>query len=515
MPTRVLDLKAVLLSEFQSDDIRLHIPAEDEHSDYVCLSHCWGSSRCSQLTSSITLESNLRGISLSTLPKTFQDAVFVTRRLGFRFLWIDSFCIIQDDDEDWTRESAQMSMVYRNASLTIAATKATNDEERFSGPSQAGKTYELQLKDGKAPIKIYARRRVPHMISMLPELAYNNNVGYRYEGGENTPLLDRGWVYQERMLSRRVLHFGESELHWECLEDTSCECRLTNARMNGYKSSNMTPKQQHQSALDDRFDNEVLYHTRLMERWHLIVEEYSKLSLSYKKDIFPALSGVARQMQPCRQDSYLAGLWRKSLLHDLCWTRYVLDENKPPRRRRRTWRAPTWSWASINSRVSYNMLAAPEASDNLAGSDIISVAEILDCKCVPHGNDPTGRLVSAKINLRSTLVPAKLWIPGNSRSVYPGLDFRDGISADQVVLDVSIDPRVVDLNREHADASFWDSNRIFCLILARRLESYLALVLIKISDEQKLFHRIGFCTIKETAFSEYFHFVNSTILWIV
>jgi hypothetical protein len=71
---------------------------------YVALSHCWGG-----IIPVRTLRANLaahqRALSLASLPRTFRDAVTLTRRLNFRYLWIDSLCIIQDDSDDWARES--------------------------------------------------------------------------------------------------------------------------------------------------------------------------------------------------------------------------------------------------------------------------------------------------------------------------------------------------------------------------------------------------------------------------
>lgn len=56
----------------------------------------------------IFIEDFRRGISLSGLPRTFQDAISVTRKLGVRFLWIDSLCVIQNSSADWEEESEKM-----------------------------------------------------------------------------------------------------------------------------------------------------------------------------------------------------------------------------------------------------------------------------------------------------------------------------------------------------------------------------------------------------------------------
>ncbi|KAN0096769.1 Heterokaryon incompatibility protein (HET) domain containing protein [Hyaloscypha variabilis] len=67
------------------------------------------------------LDVYLQNIPLETLPKTFQDAISITRELGLRYIWIDSLCIIQDSPEDWEKEASLMHTVYKNAYCTVAA----------------------------------------------------------------------------------------------------------------------------------------------------------------------------------------------------------------------------------------------------------------------------------------------------------------------------------------------------------------------------------------------------------
>jgi len=75
-------------------------------------------------TTKSTLAARTKSIPWSTLPKTFQDAVFIARRMDVRYLWIDSLCIVQDDEQDWMVESAKMCDIYQGAFLTISALRA-------------------------------------------------------------------------------------------------------------------------------------------------------------------------------------------------------------------------------------------------------------------------------------------------------------------------------------------------------------------------------------------------------
>ena len=118
LPTRLLDL-----STFNSDqDVRLH-ERQNETAQYICLNHCWGSYHPLKLEKA-TLEVFKSRISWNPLPLDFQDAISFARKLGVKYIWIDSLCVIQDDRDDWERESANMTAVYHVSPLTLAATRA-------------------------------------------------------------------------------------------------------------------------------------------------------------------------------------------------------------------------------------------------------------------------------------------------------------------------------------------------------------------------------------------------------
>jgi hypothetical protein len=175
-----------------------------------------------------------------------------------------------------------MSSIYQNAVLTLAATRALNDDAGFLGLTKASPTQEILFETSKGLEKLCVRLAPLHLAPLYLEYSQN----YWKSADRHNPLLERGWVYQERLLSRRVLHFGHSELRWECLEDTACECTRTSTVMNGNATSKRTLKQNHHKAISDP--------CKLSMRWHEIVTEYTKLSLTYEKDISPALSGIAR-----------------------------------------------------------------------------------------------------------------------------------------------------------------------------------------------------------------------------
>lgn len=172
----------------------------------MTLSHCWGELHFIQLLED-NLSEMMMEISLSDLPKTFQDAVKITRELGFRFLWIDSLCIIQDSRVDWEEESISMGNIYKNAIFNIAATSAEN--------ANAGCCFPRQ--------HIVSRHCVISFDAPLDQ-DFNTNRFIIMEGYDwidsivFSPLNTRAWVVQEQFLSPRILHFAKDQVFWECNE---------------------------------------------------------------------------------------------------------------------------------------------------------------------------------------------------------------------------------------------------------------------------------------------------------
>lgn len=143
LPTRILRIEGRCR-------VRLHIAGVDQPAmaQYACLSHCWGGVKPIETTRS-TLSAFQWHIPWHTLPRTFQDAIGLVHRLGFEYLWIDSLCTIQDDEEDWRQESSNMASIYASASLTIAATRSKDAHGGLFGePPPEKKVYAYNFPKG-------------------------------------------------------------------------------------------------------------------------------------------------------------------------------------------------------------------------------------------------------------------------------------------------------------------------------------------------------------------------------
>jgi hypothetical protein len=156
------------------------------------------------------------------LPKTFEHALVVARELKVGYIWIDSLCIIQDDPRDWQHESSLMHRVYSNSLCNIAATGAVDSSDglffgRDPGHVNAVQTYFLL--EGTAKERgIYKTSEVKFRgLYDISEVDFwKNNV-------LDAPLNKRGWVCQESLLAPRILHFGKTQLLWECCEMEASE----------------------------------------------------------------------------------------------------------------------------------------------------------------------------------------------------------------------------------------------------------------------------------------------------
>ncbi|KAK9777816.1 putative Heterokaryon incompatibility domain-containing protein [Seiridium cardinale] len=176
---------------------------------YATLSHCWGDLVLPLLTQA-TVEALMRGISISDLPKTFRDAIQMTRTVGLEHLWIYSLCIFQDDPQDWGHEAQRMRAVYCNAVCNTAASGTKNSAEGlyFAHAQAADCAFWADVSWAPSTVKqtIQAKR---YLVFTAPQ--WKDSV-------EMALLNQRGWVMQERVLSKRVISFTQHQLFWECIE---------------------------------------------------------------------------------------------------------------------------------------------------------------------------------------------------------------------------------------------------------------------------------------------------------
>jgi hypothetical protein len=144
------------------------------------------------------------GFDVSKLPKTFRDAVRVAQNLGIQYLWIDSLCIIQWNEEDWKSEAKRMQDVYAGAYCTIAATSADDSNAGFLQRTPRSEYIHIQDNLGG-------------------QFYLSTELDDSDKDVESAPLNQRAWVLQERVLSRRTIHFSANQVYFECGDGVWCE----------------------------------------------------------------------------------------------------------------------------------------------------------------------------------------------------------------------------------------------------------------------------------------------------
>ncbi|UQC88608.1 uncharacterized protein CLUP02_14133 [Colletotrichum lupini] len=364
LPTRLVDIG----SEGETN-WRLVITSEDSElkhcqppPQYMTLSYRWGTEAQKVLLSSHNLELLRHGSLIVQLPQTFQDLVIVAHRLDIRYVWVDCLCIIQDSRSDWEKEALTMRDVYTNASCNIAASASS---------SPAGGLFRSRVAKDIRPGIVMSK-----LASQEPREFYMFDKGYWDRHLLQGALHTRGWVFQERFLSPRQVYFTRSQIMWECLEEHKCEGFPRGVPL--HKSSKSIRRLLSSRENDNEAKVEGLMTFDALGLWTDIVATYSNCQFSFKEDKLYALGGIAKVFQKVTGDTYLAGLWRSRLLHQLDW--YTL---MPQPRITSRYRAPSWSWVSVDGPVQpshpakgYNFLAEVMDANVTAtseGGDLVNV----------------------------------------------------------------------------------------------------------------------------------------------
>jgi hypothetical protein len=305
---------------------------------------------------------------MDELSKTLQDAIRITRALGIEYVWVDAVCIIQDDMNDWAREASRMGDVYKHAYLTIASTTAMSSLDGF-----------LQDRDPCFKASLGFHFEELQSMRAQPETNQSGTIHFRYP--PERAILDdlseckwnqRGWTLQEKLLSTRILYFTKDVLYYECVTSQQAE-------NSGYR-------------LPERFSLPALVadygslkpvdsdHQRrdLLSDWYKIVMVYTERSITHPLDKLPALQGIAEIYRRVIDDDYVYGLWKSDLYMGLLWhggiTRY-----------QRHYRAPSWSWASLDGVVSWD-----ESSFTPGWRSLISILNVSTHEHCTHCEETVG-----------------------------------------------------------------------------------------------------------------------------
>jgi len=428
LPTRLVDVGAGLLK----DEVRVIVTKEVNLATapaeyrYLALSYCWGKKaddyvgentsngkvygggpclRNSHVITSQNLSSYMTGIAMTDLPATIRDAFVVVRQLGMRYIWIDALCILQDSVEDWERESAQMGHIYANAHCTIAASSASHSNGGILHPRTLGRCFAVSI--GASDTAKIAREVAKLAHFQLPSRETHANSRTSGSNGESlafyamnsdwdkplwrNPLSSRGWALQEQHLSTRILYYTEEEVYWQC-----CCFSASEQLPNGLLADPQMTKSY-------RIFDDLRTESRpelVSSRWFSLVNDVTGREFTESLDLLPALSGIAGEIEQLTGDTYFAGLWKGNIFMCLLW--------RGPFQGKRSvkYRAPTWSWASVEGRITFiDFYKGYDQKYELSFSS--RTPRLLNIKAEPVGLDPRGRLASGYISLACHIKSAR------------------------------------------------------------------------------------------------------------
>jgi len=256
-----------------------------------------------------------------------------------------------------------MSKIYENATITLSTTGFRDSQQGFFSA-----TNEQFISRRRTFTNSNHEQYEIHCHELLPQL--------------KAPLYARGWVFQERMLSRRIVHFMENEVWWECRQSFRCECGSPDHNEDVFKTGDsLTAKTREISTLQG---TEI--------SWEDMVETYSLKLLTYPSDVFPAIQALAKLFPP-RMCRYLAGHWESTLIMSLGW--WASSDSLSTPDKRKEWRAPSWSWAAFQGGVYWPIKN---------GSSTATCATLLRALTTPMGDDPMGQLSDGFIIIRGKVL---------------------------------------------------------------------------------------------------------------
>ncbi|KAI0399533.1 heterokaryon incompatibility protein-domain-containing protein [Xylaria palmicola] len=365
LPHRVID---VGLTSGSAEPYLLETSGQS--GKYITLSHCWGEDNHPVITTNENIRRHKMEIKFADLPRTFQDAVYVSRKIGCRYLWIDSLCIIQNSKEDWEVEAAMMGQYYGQSMLTIAAADGENSaaglfRER-DGPRHL--PYVLPSVNGRA--------NWPKLYAFTREMSFDLKI--TGQSVKSTPgrLYSRAWVFQEQALSPRTLTFARDHVSWRCQETVFNErAPLVKPIKNSLEEDSsiiiIGPDTRQIDAAIMRLQREwilvgpkyaqtqrlkksdstrcYLPEDEFLISWGNVVLSYNERQMTYDSDKLAAIQGIATTLEASASKKYFAGSWvdsTRSIAMSMLWSSQVAGS-------KRLDIAPSWSWASTISKVQW------------------------------------------------------------------------------------------------------------------------------------------------------------------
>ncbi|KAK2925309.1 hypothetical protein FoTM2_015589 [Fusarium oxysporum f. sp. vasinfectum] len=338
---------------------------EEDHvqGGYAALSHCWGPNPQFMMLSSDTLEQFRDEIPLDELPASFRDAIITCRRLDIPSLSHERsdspaglLRLVTLPSQTSGRISRSCMEKFRRGSILARLPGGISNKGRASGG------YNEALRD-----------------------IYPDDFAW---AESDCPLNTRAWVFQERLLSLRTLHFSSDRITWEC-----CQGHI----ITEYDPGGTTLTAAGSSFYDAPFFNfSIRKDGNLFHYYSDLVMPYTERDLSHPdEDKLVAFAAVARKCTSWFGGEYCAGIYRNTMPWGLLWeTSWVRKKGN----RSLLYRAPSWSWASVDHRITMDLI----------GNLRTTMAEVKDISIqLVDPKNTFGQVTSASLALTGPLVASE------------------------------------------------------------------------------------------------------------
>ncbi|KAK5655695.1 hypothetical protein OQA88_5628 [Cercophora sp. LCS_1] len=336
----------------------LNIVSAPPAAPYAALSYVWGKAPFLRL-----LSSNVAALSLpnalvpSTLPPTICHAILATQNLSLRYLWVDALCIMQDNLPEKSVAISAMDLIYARANLTIVAASGTHAGSGLPGIEPNSRDlapYEITIGFPQSRYRFAPARSSPP--DVIRQSAWNT----------------RGWTYQERLCSHRLLVFSQQQIVYLCGEAAWCEDTVleTESELVHYEAQPLYRLNMPNDATNSFMkDVEAVEKggTSLFGEYARMVDEYTSRDLTFPGDVLDAFEGGLKRFQERGKRSgtdveFVFGLPTRWLELGLVW-----EFQMGGRRRFETWRGfsgkempfPSWSWMGWVGKTDAKVLEPP------------------------------------------------------------------------------------------------------------------------------------------------------------
>ncbi|KAJ4324569.1 hypothetical protein N0V84_003848 [Fusarium piperis] len=301
------------------DESTVRLVPNHQNLKYAALSYCWGGDQEYKLTQA-RLAVYHTSINVVSLPKSVQDAIKVAQSLdGISYIWIDSLCIIQDDDDDKGSQLAKMGDIYRGATVTVSAASAGSCYEGFLQP-----------------------RECPEKAKPIVKIPFTSNTGAKGEvylvphagrEADPDPINYRAWTLQEHVLSPRILYYSSLQPHWLCRSE-----RMSDG---GMRFPQILESRRYGDEMGlFAFSGDGAHRT-----WVELLATYTRRKMTNPGDRYVAIEAIGQDVAKSMGTDYVVGLFANSWAIDLSW----MAEQPQPCPAQRA--GPSWSWTSISGAI--------------------------------------------------------------------------------------------------------------------------------------------------------------------